>query len=544
MTSGTSSFPRFIGNYELGPRLGSGVSGSTFRATHIHTGQVVALKLQHLSLYYPTNSYERAVYPLIQGGEGMPRLWASGVLNGYDYLAIDLLGASIDNMYRSMGKGVLDIRSALSIAVQMIARLEHMHSRGVLHRDIQLGNAVVGLAPNDKTLYVIDFGFSKKYINPKTNKHITSRTESDFIGNYWFSSVNVHCRSKTCSRRDDLEALALMLIHLLTPGGLPWTRNGIPRDDEAHERLKREKRDTLPEDLCRGLPETFQNFLHYCRGLKFTQQPDYQMWIEEFRELGEELGLEDVTPFLWPPPPLPAQSAELYSKRAQAPRASTSEIDNMLKDLARLNLNGGPAAPAQPAQPATPAQPAPAAPTRPVLAEKANNANIAPAAPTPAPAALSVRSGRHTKAARLLRLAQQTEAAVGNPQLAALVHAFRETLASTGRTLTKEGFAFLDGLHKQLADPDIFVFPLRTSQAQRQRLSRDQPRPREVTAEERRSRLCQLRTGVAHAQNNRALAKMVSDFGRMMDQSTAKRLTKDGLAFLEGVEERLRTLHA
>jgi casein kinase 1 len=86
-----------------------------------------------------------------------------------------------------------------------------MHARGVLHRDIQLGNCVVGLPPHEKTVYMIDFGFSKQYIDPRTRCHIPdSKAKRDFIGNYWFrsvncndlrmilskccSSVNVHCR--------------------------------------------------------------------------------------------------------------------------------------------------------------------------------------------------------------------------------------------------------------------------------------------------------------------------------------------------------------
>lgn len=72
-----------------------------------------------------------------------------------------------------------------------------MHGRGILHRDIQLGNCVIGLPPNEQIIYMIDFGFSKQYIDPKTNRHIPdSKVKRDFIGNYWFSSVNVHCRGK------------------------------------------------------------------------------------------------------------------------------------------------------------------------------------------------------------------------------------------------------------------------------------------------------------------------------------------------------------
>ncbi len=104
------------------------------------------------------------------------------------------------------------------------------------------------------------------------------------------------------SRRDDLEAVALMLIHLLTPRGLSWTRNGVPRTSEAHALLIREKRNALPEDLCKGLPAVFEEFLRYTRRLKFDQCPDYRDWIGRFRELAVEEGYSSSDDFLWPSP--------------------------------------------------------------------------------------------------------------------------------------------------------------------------------------------------------------------------------------------------
>lgn len=148
----------------------------------------------------------------------MPVLWASGVEGIWDYLVIDLLGPSLDNLVRKSGKDTMDLRSVCSIAMQVvrpvpisgsiclrlylftttqISRLEFMHSRGILHRDIQLGNCVIGLGPHEKTIYMIDFGFSKRYIDPYTNRHIPdSKVKRDFIGNYWFTSVGVHCKGK------------------------------------------------------------------------------------------------------------------------------------------------------------------------------------------------------------------------------------------------------------------------------------------------------------------------------------------------------------
>lgn len=133
----------------------------------------------------------------------MPKLWMAGVQGELDYLVIDLLGPSLDNLYRKNNKQVMDLHSVCCIAIQTVntlclmvfddakrwyqlSRLEFMHSRGILHRDIQLGNAVIGLPPNESTIYMIDFGFSKRYIDPHTKRHIQdNKKPRDFIGNYW-----------------------------------------------------------------------------------------------------------------------------------------------------------------------------------------------------------------------------------------------------------------------------------------------------------------------------------------------------------------------
>ena len=105
-----------------------------------------------------------------------------------------------------------------------------------------------------------------------------------------------------------MEALALMLIHLQTDGGLPWTRNGVPKNNEQHEVIIRQKLRARPEDLCRGLPPVFEDFLRDCRSLKFFDKPNYQRWRDEFADLAKEMGYthRDGTVrdnFIWPPIP-------------------------------------------------------------------------------------------------------------------------------------------------------------------------------------------------------------------------------------------------
>lgn len=507
----------------------------------------------------------------------------------------------------------MDLRSACSIAIQLVrppphfswprfrimewsglthiciertqmTRLEFMHSRGVLHRDIQLGNCVIGLEPRQETIYMIDFGFSKRYLDHK-QRHIANRTESSFVGNYWFSSVNVHCRGKSahallqvrtctvvlngfscpteyiaCSRRDDLESAALLLLHILTPGGLPWTRNGVPRDDAAHDRLKREKRAALPEDLAFGLPEEFEEFLRYCRGLAFAEQPDYAYWRGRFRDLADELGYKDADRFIWPPPPVPAVSVG-YSRvkgywkkltlfknqptiRPLKPRSQSPEahLAGLLRDLAQMNINKE-------------------NPVRPVLGDKKNvqgqgdqNGRLVLKKPetditiisddeqqwgrgVPGPA-----EQRVTKATRITKLTKAAGQAVDNRVLAQITSDFVKVLqSSNSRTLTREGFAFLDVLHKQLADPSVFIVPLRTSKTRSSRSQRQEPTdlPAEEAVQERRSRLNVLRGSVAKAQDNKSLAKLITEFGTLIDKAAGRKLTKDGLAFLENMADRL-----
>lgn len=136
------NYPQRIGNWWLGDNLGSGFSGtlqlsfashlscyltshpgSIFRASNVYTGQIVALKIQYVNHECPTNRYERGFYPSLQGGKGMPVLWASGVEGIWDYLVIDLLGPSLDNLFRKSGKDRMDLRSVCSIAMQVVRLL-------------------------------------------------------------------------------------------------------------------------------------------------------------------------------------------------------------------------------------------------------------------------------------------------------------------------------------------------------------------------------------------------------------------------------------
>lgn len=103
--------------------------GSIFRAVHIHTRQVAALKMQYVNHECPTNKYERGFFQGLQGGEGLPLLYSSGVEGIWDYLVIELLGPSLDMLFRKSGLASMDLRSVCSIAGSFLVSppCHHLH---------------------------------------------------------------------------------------------------------------------------------------------------------------------------------------------------------------------------------------------------------------------------------------------------------------------------------------------------------------------------------------------------------------------------------
>lgn len=52
----------------------------------------------------------------------MPRLWDAGVVGEWDYLAIDLLGQSLDIIHKKNNREVMNTGSVCCIAMQVVRR--------------------------------------------------------------------------------------------------------------------------------------------------------------------------------------------------------------------------------------------------------------------------------------------------------------------------------------------------------------------------------------------------------------------------------------
>ena len=99
----------------------------------------------------------------------------------------------------------------------MVSIFKYTHSAKRTFNDLKLQNIMINVGKtldDDPEVFLIDFGFSKKYVN-KDKEHITQDLRvKRFQGNMFFSSVH-HMSFLQTSRVDDLISLFYMLIHML-----------------------------------------------------------------------------------------------------------------------------------------------------------------------------------------------------------------------------------------------------------------------------------------------------------------------------------------
>lgn len=133
------------------------------------------------------------------------------------------------------------------LSQQVISRIEFVHSKSFIHRDIKPDNFLMGLGKRANQVNVIDFGLAKKYRDPKTHIHIPYRENKNLTGTARYASINTHLGIEQ-SRRDDVESLGYVLMYFLR-GSLPWQGLKAATKKQKYEKIS-EKKMSTPIEVC------------------------------------------------------------------------------------------------------------------------------------------------------------------------------------------------------------------------------------------------------------------------------------------------------
>lgn len=286
-----------VGNkYRLGRKIGSGSFGDIYLGTNISNGEEVAIKLECVKTKHPQLHIESKFYKMMQGGVGIPTVKWCGAEGDYNVLVMELLGPSLEDLFNFCSRK-FSLKTVLLLADQLISRIEFIHSKNFIHRDIKPDNFLMGLGKKGNLVYIIDFGLAKKYRDARTHQHIPYRENKNLTGTARYASVNTHLGIEQ-SRRDDLESLGYILMYF-NLGSLPWQGLKAATKRQKYERISEKKMSTQIETLCKGHPSEFGTYLNYCRSLRFDDKPDYSYLRQLFRNLFHRQGFTYDYVFDW-----------------------------------------------------------------------------------------------------------------------------------------------------------------------------------------------------------------------------------------------------
>ena len=282
----------------LNRKIGNGSFGQIYQCLNVKTNEIYACKLESKNELNPQLYHESKIMNIMKNCTGFPTCYSFCYTDQDKIIIMDYLGANLETIKNRLPEKKFSMKTSLMIMIQCLERLKTLHDKGIIHRDMKPENFVIGRKNKERTIYLIDFGLSKKYINDN-NIHISMKTDRNMIGTVRYISMNTH-QGFEQSRRDDLESLIYIIIYFIK-GELPWQNIKYKSKSERYNKIFEIKKKTTEKggELCENLPSEIQTILDYILGLDFTEKPNYSLLKDAVEIILAKLNYTNDLQFDW-----------------------------------------------------------------------------------------------------------------------------------------------------------------------------------------------------------------------------------------------------
>ncbi|HMG73041.1 MAG TPA: protein kinase [Pyrinomonadaceae bacterium] len=248
-----------LGNYRILEKIGAGGQGTVYKATDTKLGRAVVIKVLPPELTVKEANLKRFEREArLASALDHPNICTIFDLNdieGVHFIAMQYVEGK--NVRELVNGRPLDLRSALSIAIQVTDALDAAHARGIIHRDIKAGNVMVTPSGQAK---ILDFGLAKLMDAEGAGPggiHHTDLTELGIPYGTATYAAPEQARGDKVDARADIFSTGVLLYEMLTG---TWPFQGKTSVDVRHAVLHNE---ALPLDEARpgGAPPQLQLIL-------------------------------------------------------------------------------------------------------------------------------------------------------------------------------------------------------------------------------------------------------------------------------------------
>src|SRR5678816_3559774 len=249
-----------INQYKIQEKIGSGGQGTVYKALDTKLNRTVVIKILPPELTQKTANFRRfdreAQLCSQLDHPNICTIYDFNEENGVFYIAMQYVDGK--NVRQLVSGRPLELRSALSIAIQVTDALAYAHSKNIIHRDIKAGNVMVTESGQVK---ILDFGLAKLMEDETVGENRgVDRTQITELGIPYGTATYAapeQAKGERADHRSDIFSTGVLLYEMLT--GI-WAFQGKTVIDVRHQVLYGTPR-TLAEMRKEEVPPQLQQII-------------------------------------------------------------------------------------------------------------------------------------------------------------------------------------------------------------------------------------------------------------------------------------------